>query len=177
MKKLLFVVMIFLTLIACQPRAQQQQAQDDPRAAALADVRDCEKSLHSDSVLNEQKAQEMIGKYLGFANEFPQDSLTPEYLFRASEIALAINQPQQAVKYLTSVVNNHPEYQNYEMALFYLGHTEQNYLNDTASARRYYQQFLTEFPDHYMADDVRAILQNMGLSDIELVRMFEEKNR
>ena len=57
-----------------------------------------------------------------------------------------------------------------------LGFVQENYSGNLDEARRIYQLFLMEFPNHEMADDARASIDNLGKSPEEIIRGFEIKD-
>ena len=45
---------------------------------------------------------------------------------------------------------------------------------DTAQARSHYQAFVDAYPNHSLAKDASFSLANLGKTDEELIRMFEQ---
>jgi isocitrate lyase len=60
--------------------------------------------------------------------------------------------------------------------LFLQGFISENGLKDTAAARKFYENFLKQYPNHKLASDVKISLNNMGKTPDELIREFEKKN-
>jgi hypothetical protein len=104
-----------------------------------------------------------------------EDSLAVDMLFKAGEVSMGIGQGNLAVKYFKMISDDHQDFYKAPEALFLAGFCEENVNKDTADARRFYELFVNRYPDHKLAEDAKFSIQNMKLSDEELIRMFEEK--
>ncbi len=123
---------------------------------------------------NRDKANNLIGLYIEFADKFQDDSSSGTYLFKAGDMAFRIRQPQQALE-LFGRVQRYPANAKAAVALFLQGFINETELNDKVKAKEYYESFLQKYPNHELAKDVRITIQNLGKSDEQLVREFEEK--
>ena len=70
-----------------------------PKADKAAEIKTMEDELFSDEskMINRKQADELIGLYVGYADEFPEDTGTPEYLFKAGDMAMNLNMPRKAI--------------------------------------------------------------------------------
>lgn len=105
------------------------------------------------------------------------DSLAVDRIFKAGEISMGIGQGNLAVKYFQTVVEDHPEFYKASEALFLCGFCEETLNSDTAKARQYYESFVRQFPQHRLAQDAKFSVENLGLSDEELIERFEKANQ
>ena len=121
-----------------------------------------------------QKANDMIKLYINYADKFQDDTASGTYLFKAGDLAFKVRQPAQAVE-LFGRVQRYPTNQNVAVSLFLQGFIAETELNDKTQAKKYYESFLQKYPQHDLAGDVQITLANLGKSDEELVREFEEK--
>lgn len=112
--------------------------------------------------------------YDEYASFFPDEAKSPEYLFKAGELANSMQMPQPALKYLSNVVTKYPNYKNVPFALFMEGMIYEDQLKDTASARKLYQEIIVKYPETQMAKDAQASIQNLGISAEDLIRSFEK---
>ena len=87
---------------------------------------------------------------------------------------MGIGQGNLAVKYFRTITEDHSNFYKAPEALFLTGFCEENVNKDTAQARWFYQKFVSDFPDHKLAEDAKFSIQNMGKSDEDLIKMFEE---
>ncbi len=131
-------------------------------------------SLDSSPVPDKTKAQQMIELYQQYATAYPDDTLSPAYLFKAAELNLAIGQFNPAMD-LFNRVQRYPNFKKVATALFLQGFIAENHLHDTEKAKAIYEKFLRLYPEHELAADVRLMLQQLSLSPEALIRMFESK--
>lgn len=118
----------------------------------------------------------LVKMYVGFANDYPTDSLAPMYLMKAADVAMNIKRGDVAIKYLDRVVKDYPEYDKLADCYFMRGYVYETVLTDTDKAKQAYELFLVQYPNHPLAADTRIIIQNLLLSDEEIIKMIIEKN-
>jgi len=145
------------------------------RDSALATIQNLEHKLYADSsqTINPSFATETMIAYARFAHDFPSDTLSPEMLFKAAEIARAIHNGQEAVLYYDRICQNYPNYEKAPTALFLKAFTYENVLKDTVNAKMSYKAFLKKYPDNQFADDAKYSLKYLGKTPEELIQMFE----
>ena len=158
-RALLFAFSLLL-LAACSPDREKMVADIEEHEAAMSML---------DVSVDEDKAQEMIGLYRHFVNEFPDDSLAPVYMMRVADISITLGETEQAVNVLDSIINIYPGFEDVPFCLFQKGYAYEA-SEQYDKARQCYQQFVDEYPDHYMAADTRKMLPYIGMSPEE---MFE----
>jgi tetratricopeptide (TPR) repeat protein len=159
-KNYLLIAFSLFLLAACSPDREKQIAAIEKHESELSML---------DVSVDEEKAHEMIGLYRQFVSDFPDDSLAPVYLMRVADISITLGETEQAVNVLDSIINIYPGFEDVPFCLFQKG-----YAYDASEqfdqARQCYQEFVDEYPDHYMAADTRKMLPYIGLSPEE---MFE----
>jgi outer membrane protein assembly factor BamD (BamD/ComL family) len=137
-----------------------------------------EKSLYSDSsmVPDPVKAKKIIDSYVSYADQFPEDTLSANYLFKAGDISSKINEIEQSIQLFARLLKTYPDNRNAPFAIFLQGFIYENQAGDAVKARPYYEEFLRKYPDHPIAGDVSFSLENLGKSPEELIREFESMN-
>ena len=100
----------------------------------------------------------------------------PMYLMKAADVAMNIKRGDVAIKYLDRVVKDYPEYDKLADCYFMRGYVYETVLTDTDKAKQAYELFLVQYPNHPLAADTRIIIQNLSLSDEEIIKMIIEKN-
>ncbi|MCD6367195.1 MAG: tetratricopeptide repeat protein [Bacteroidales bacterium] len=145
------------------------------RDSAIVSVQNLEKRLYADSsqTIKPGVAMETMIAYARFAHDFPTDSLSPEYLFKAAEIARALHNGQEAVLYYDKICTDYPNYEKTPTSLFLKAFTYENILKDTVNAKVGYQEFIEKYPNNQFADDAQYSLKYLGKSPEELIKMFE----
>lgn len=118
----------------------------------------------------------LVKMYVAFANNYPTDSLAPMYLMKAADVAMNIKRGDIAIKYLDRVVKDYPDYDKLADCYFMRGYVYETVLADINKAKEAYELFLMQYPNHPLAADTRTIIQNLSLSDEEIIKMIMEKN-
>lgn len=125
--------------------------------------------------INRGVAINLMLLYSRYAHDFPEDSLSPEFLYKAAEVARGTGDGKNAVMYFKMLLDKYPNYPKRAISVFMLAFTYENLLNDTANARKYYTEFIKEYPKHEFADDAKQLLKYLGKSPDEIVKSFEKK--
>jgi len=166
------VAFILCVVSSCKHEKTEQEALHDEITAK-------ETELYKDKTeaIDKDKAIEMVRMYAEYADKFADDTLAPEYLFRAAEISENANQPNNAITYLTRIEENYKDYRNYPLCIFKKAYTYENYLKNPEKARQYYEKFITDYPEHELAEAANSSLMFLGMSDTELIKVLEKLSR
>ena len=121
---------------------------------------------------------QLIDAYILFAEQNPDDVQSPDYLFRALDIAVGVNAegPDKAIKIADVLIEKYPDFEMTPMAMYLKGFVYENIVGDLHNAEMTYRQFVEKYPESPMVEDVKATIENLGLSPEELIRKFEEVN-
>jgi outer membrane protein assembly factor BamD (BamD/ComL family) len=144
---------------------------------ALEAIRKAESNLYPDSTMmpDAEKARNIIALYSDYAMKYPSDTLSPGFLFKAGDMSSKINETAKAIELFGALTKAYPDHPNASYALFLQGFIYENQIGDPAKAKPYYEQFLSMYPDHQLAQDVAFSLENLGKTPEELIREFENK--
>lgn len=123
-----------------------------------------------------KKGEALLAAYIDYADKHKDSTDAPHYLFRAGDMALSLNKPEQALGLYNRVIYQYPESQKVPECLFLVGFIHENYLQNYGKAREIYQQFLDKYPAHELADDAAISIQNLGKSPEQLIQEFEARN-
>lgn len=136
------------------------------------------KVFAKDAILSSENVVQLVDAYLLFAKQNPDDKQTPDFLFKALDVAVGINAEgsQKAVDIADVLIENYPDFEMTPMAMFIKGFIYENMIGDLKNAEATYRQFIEKYPDNPMVGDVKSTLENLGLSPEELIRKFESKN-
>jgi len=144
-----------------------------------ATVREAETKMRAglDKPFDAEVAGGLIKAYLDYANAFPGDTLAPDYIFRAGEIATRAGSYDQAIMLFHNVSDKYPEYKYvvealYEEAMIY----DSKLPGQAEKARPIYEQIIRNYPKNKLAEDSKVAITHLGKSDEELVKEFEKKN-
>ncbi|MCF0207070.1 MAG: tetratricopeptide repeat protein [Bacteroidales bacterium] len=169
----LFAFICIFTFIAtgCKEKSEQTLIYED------ITKKEAELYKNKTEAIDIEKGKEMVSLYASYAEKFPADTLAAEYLFRASEICENINQPNNAVRYLTQIEDNYKNYRNYPTCIFRKAYIYENQLKNIDKAREYYEKFTNDYPDHELAEAASSSLMLLGLSDEDLIKVIEQLSR
>lgn len=165
--KLFAMVALVATVAACQ----------SPRQDSLAKIKEAEQSTFSESgLVDPAHVDELINAYESFADQFPDDSLAPEYLFKAGDVAMNTNRSNKAILLYDRILTNYADYRKAPEALFLKGYVYENNLGRLDKAEKIYREFLDKYPDNEFADDAEVSLRYLGKSPEELIEIFQKES-
>ena len=136
------------------------------------------KVFAKDAVLTAENVIQLVDAYVLFAEQNPNDQQTPDFLFKALDVAVGVNAegPQKAIDIANVLIEKYPDFEMTPMAMFIKGFVYENMIGDLKNAEATYRQFIEKYPESPMVGDVKATLENLGLTPEELIRKFEEAN-
>lgn len=150
------------------------------REKEIGEISQLEQKLFNDTVLVTDTAlsSKMRKMYIQFADENLNDTLSGTYLFKAADLSVGLNEPNVAVQLLERIIVKFPNHPKVAQALFYQAFIYDTQLHLVESAKEKYKTFAQKFPNDPMAPSAKATLMQLeaGLSDEDLVRMFEHKS-
>lgn len=123
-----------------------------------------------------ETVEKLIENYEGFASNFPDDPQTPEYLFKLAEFYGATGDNQKELETFKKVSDNYQDYEKAPQSLFMQAFILENKLNALKEAEKIYQMFMEKYPDHEFADDAQFSLDNLYLTDEQLLEKFKQIN-
>lgn len=135
-----------------------------------------ESNLKTSQKIDTNSVSELISAYQNFATKYVNDSLSPDYLYKAAGLANGLKRGTQAIELYETIIYNYPDYKKIPECYFMEASTYENVQGNIGKASEYYNIFLDKFPDHQLSDDARAALKFLGKSPDELVRVFERMN-
>ena len=133
------------------------------------------KVLSEDAVVTKENVVQLVDAYTLFAEQNPNDAQSPDFLFKALDIAVGVNAegPEKAVKIADVLIEKYPDFEMTPMAVFIKGFVYETQMNDMEKALDAYHQFLEKYPDNPMAADVQTSIDNLGIPLEELIKTFE----
>ncbi len=129
----------------------------------------------SEAAFNKDTAKELIQEYVAFADANKNDSLSPEFLYNAAQIALGMNISKQAIEIFRRIYMEYPNYEKASTCLFLQGFVYETQENDNAKAQNIYQEFISKYPNHSLIEDAKFSLNNLDKTDEEIIREFEQR--
>lgn len=161
MRKFCYII-VCLILMGCNS--------NDP----LKRIEKLEKQAFStESAIDRTVAEDLVQAYCDFADANPQDAMTPEYLFKAVDVSMNLNEPQRTIFIIDKLLKDYPEYPRTQAALFVKAFIFETRYNNIDMAKKLYEQYLEMYPNGEFVSDCWASIENLGLTPEELVRKFE----
>ena len=130
------IAAVLLMAAACQ----------SPKEKSLQDI---EALQVQDTVFSVENMAKLKDAYLAFADKYPDDERTPEFLFKAAQSCSVLasqhasaDQHKEAVKIFERLRTNYPKHELAEESMFLTGYIYENHLGDTTRNKRIYQDFI-----------------------------------
>ncbi len=148
----------------------------DPKKEQIKAISNLESELYGAQAMDRDKGLHMIDSYLGFSEQYPNDTLSASYLFKAGEIAMNLQLGTQAIFYYDKILSNFPSFHKIPECIFLKAFIFENQLGDLNKAKQFYEMFIERYPNHSLSNDAKASLEYLGLSPEALIKIFQEKN-
>lgn len=105
----------------------------------------------------------------------PKSVKSAEYLHDAGRTAGYMRAFPKAIDLYSWVLDKYPNNEQTANSTFMLGYTYDNDMKDYGEARKYYEQFLSKFPSHDLAESAKVLLENLGVPDDEIIERLQKK--
>ncbi len=122
-------------------------------------------------------ADSLVALYTEFADHFPGDSLTPDFLFRAGNLAMTAGNGKEDIGFFSRIISEYPEHPRSSMAMFFTAYVQENLFRNLDKARETYLLFVEKYPESDFADDAQMALKYLGRSPEQMIREFEKKQQ
>ncbi|MCB0643612.1 MAG: tetratricopeptide repeat protein [Phaeodactylibacter sp.] len=149
------------------------------KATLAAEIQSLQGKLVKAEVVQKDKAtaEAFVEKCETYVEQFPEDSLSAQYLFLAADVSRGLGEYGPAIMLWGKVWREYGQYEKAPDALFLQGFVYDNDLKDTTNAKRYYQKFLEKYPDHSYVPQVQQLLSVLGKSPEDLIKEFEARQK
>jgi tetratricopeptide (TPR) repeat protein len=101
----------------------------------------------------------------------------PIYLFDAAEVAKTLKSYPKSFSLFDWVIDKYPTSEKAPTSLFLKGFIMENEIGNDEKAKEFYDSFISKYPSHELTDDVQFLIENLGKSDEEILKMIEAKNK
>lgn len=176
----LLILLLGLSFSCTTPASNSNTSTSPPsRDEQVAQIRQLEQKLRQQinpNLIDTATAQQLITQSLDFKKEFPTDSLTPIFIFKAADVSRGIGKYQQAIS-LWEVAHEFFRDTIYKpQALFLQAFTYDKDLNNDEKAMYYYEQFMARYPRHRLVKDANMLLQMLRNEESpeELIKKFKK---
>ncbi|MCB0704818.1 MAG: tetratricopeptide repeat protein [Saprospiraceae bacterium] len=167
-----------LFFLACQePTAQTtDQVVEAPTYEMIIDL---QRTLlaNPEEPIDTELAGRIVELSEEFVNAHPDDPVAAELLFKAGDIARGMRAFGKAIQLWGEVWRKYPESTQGPFSLFFQGFTFDNDLQDKEMAKKYYNQFLTTYPEHELAAQVKELIATLDKTPEELLEDILQRNK
>ncbi len=127
--------------------------------------------------LNIAAAKDYVNKCEAFVLVNPENPNSPEYLFKAAEVAHTIKSLNKTFDIYDWILEKYPNAEKAPTTLFLKAYIVDNEIKDYKKAEKLYDEFLEKYPKSDLVDDVKTMKKYIGKSDEEILKMIEENQK
>ncbi len=175
----LIIILITSSFILLSCNNNNSNEQDTSSKVTIEQINNLEGELFGGDMTtpNLEKAKELVGLYIEYANTYPKDTVSADLLFKAADISMNLSSAKNTIALFNRILNEYPDYRNVSTVLFLKGFVYEDQVRDYEKAGKCYIDFLEKYPESDFADDAKVSIQNLGKSPEDLIREFESKNK
>jgi tetratricopeptide (TPR) repeat protein len=127
---------------------------------------------------NSQKAkaltERILLRYRDYISMNPRDSISAEYLFKAADLSLGVGNPEGSITHIDRLITDFPNFRKAPEMMLFKGFVYEVHLNQHANAVKAYQAMISRYPNHRLTNDARAAIDNLSLSEEELLEKLKK---
>lgn len=128
-------------------------------------------------IIDYQVAKELGPAYIKYVKTYPQDSLAPDYLYKAAELNQALDKGNLSVKYYEQFLTDYPDNERAGTAMFQMAFVYENLVQNKELAVKYFNEFIEKYPNHPLVPSAEMSIENIDKSPEELIKEFQEKEK
>ena len=168
MKKFILLLSV-IAFVSCTNNEKQER---------IDEINALEKELLSDQnmQLNVEKANELAELFVSFVDEYPEDSLSETYLFKAADLNLNTGAYKKSITLYQRLREEYSKSENAEISLFMQAYIYDYYLQDYQNAKQKYEAFMKLYPESEFYEEAEISIEQLGKSPEELIKEFEANN-
>lgn len=179
MKKQVFYIIalsILTGIWACSGGSQTGQDKLEEEILALEGT--LVKQMDNPTV-DTASAVTLIEKVETYSQRYPEDSITPYFLYRTADVARGIGQPEDAISMHNTVIREHRDFPKLPETMFFRAFIADNDMEDRDKAITYYQAFIRAYPNHPLIKDAKILYDVLksGKTPDQLIEEFQQQQR
>jgi len=136
-------------------------------------IKAMEDSVYNSKVFNPRGVRGLYDVYVAHVAKFPSDTITPHVLLRAANTGKQLNLSDQAIVQYDQILTQFPNWYKVVDAAYMKAFTLDDMPGKVEEAKQAYESVIANYPDHKFANDAKALLENVALTDAEVIRKFE----
>lgn len=165
---LIFPLLLF-TMVACGPS----------RAKEINRIHAVETRLFSQNAtaFDKEAADSLLALYSAFIKNFPADSMTQKYIFKAGNLYMNSGNGKAAIEMFDLYRSSYPNDARSAICLFFTAYIYENLMKNLDKAQELYILFIEKYPRNDFADDAQNALNNLGKTPDQMVKEFEQRKQ
>ncbi len=170
---LIISILFFGGLFSCNQSPKNEKKEDFKSSISLLEDK-IKNNLHNFDI---KVADSLSEKYAEYASVFPQDTLAPDYMFKAAELSVASRNFRRALQYFDTIPQLYPKYAKNPQCQFMIGFIYDEHLKLKDKAAEAYGQMIDLYPQHELANDAKIQKENLKYTNEQLIEMFQNKQK
>jgi hypothetical protein len=145
-------------------------------------------SLSSIGEFNPEFAKDYITKTEEFAEKYPEDPMSAEFLYNAGLMAMAVAKAsedveetelycQKALTIFNDIQKIYPEFSGVKNCILNKGVIYDDILHDYENAEIYYRAFIARYSTDTLAINIESYLQYLGKSPEDIMAEIENNSK
>lgn len=154
-----------------------EKATKEKKIELQSSIESLEKKVLATGTITEQSqgdARNLVNRYHEFATLFPNNEVSPEYLFRAADVLRGMGSHTRAITTLNRLEQRFPDHRHVPEAVFLQGFIYDAFLNNPDLARHHLESFVERFPGHELEASARNLLLTLDSSPEDLIERFRK---
>jgi outer membrane protein assembly factor BamD (BamD/ComL family) len=137
------------------------------------------KSIFPDTLnsYDKDKAFNYVDACEAYALVLPNSDKAPEFLFSAAQTSKLLQTYDKCISLFDWIIEKYPTHSKAENSSFMKGFLFDNDLKDTATARKFYLEFIQKYPKSEFVDDAQMLIKNLGKSEEEILKELQKNNQ
>jgi outer membrane protein assembly factor BamD (BamD/ComL family) len=162
---LILLLLIPVLFTGCKPS----------REKSVTEIQNFEKGLFSQQTFNfnKPKADSLLKMYNDFITRFPDDTLSPLFLFRSANLAINEGDGNKALSLLDQFIRKYPAHPKTPVCAFFKGYVCENLLKNMDMAKENYLSYVEKYPNDPFVKDAQMALKNLGKTPEQMIKEFE----
>lgn len=129
------------------------------------------------SQITKEDAEALAGFYKDFALNYSTNPEAAEYTFKACDVFMSLRNGEEVLAMADLYIKNFPQEDKISITYFIKALAYDDLLGNIEMARKAYQEFIEKFPESEYAEDAMTLMKQLGMTDEEKIKMFQEQNQ
>ena len=155
-------------------KSQNGMATTDP---VLIEINTLESRVAADTTFDRTRALRLFKAYQEYYNRHPKDTVALNYLVEAANLAQKLDKQQRAIELFVNFQESFPTSHRCDEAVYNIAYIYDARIQNKEKAALYYNKVIELYPTSMWADQARGALQIVNMSDEELLKFLNEKNK